>query len=133
MRGTNETDLCEREPERLSKERQEHVRDVRKPVVERMRSAAGGERAPAFFAYNRGVHIVVYIVAALFIVLTLGLLFAYIRERHPGTLLMAVAYGTSAGVALALVKWWPLLAGFIIAWAVKIMGLDPPPRNDPET
>ena len=75
------------------------------------------------------VDIVVYIVAALFIVLAVGLIFAYIRERQPGTLLMGLAYGTSAGVALALMKWWPLLAGFLIAWVVKLMGLDPGPRN----
>lgn len=79
------------------------------------------------------MHIVVYIVAALFIALAVGLLFSYYRQRHPGTLLMGLVYGTSAGVALALMKWWPLLAGFILAWAIKIMGLEPGPRNGPES
>jgi hypothetical protein len=78
------------------------------------------------------VDIVIYIVAALFILLAVGLLFAYLRERQPGTLLMGVTYGTSAGVALALMKWWPLVVGFVLAWVVKLMGLDPPPRNDPQ-
>ena len=48
------------------------------------------------------MHILVYIVSTLFILLAAGLLFAYIRERQPGTLLMAVAYGTSAYAAIAL-------------------------------
>jgi hypothetical protein len=78
------------------------------------------------------VNIVIYIVAALFIVLTVGLLLAYIRERQSGTLLMAVAYGTSAGVALTLMTWWPLVAGFTLAWVFKLMGLDPPPRDSAE-
>ena len=75
------------------------------------------------------MHIVVYIFAALFILLAVGLAFAYYRERQPGTLLMAVAYGASAGAALALMTWWPLIAGFAIVWALKLMGLDPGPRD----
>ena len=78
-----------------------------------------------------GVHIVVYIVGSIFLVLALGLTFAYIRERQPGTLLMAAAYGASALAAMVLVEWWPLVAGFIVAWAFKIMGLDP--GRDSET
>jgi uncharacterized membrane protein (UPF0136 family) len=79
------------------------------------------------------VSIVIYIVAALFAVLTIGLLFAYYRERQAGTLLMGVIYGTSAGVAVTLMAWWPLVVGFILAWVIKIMGLDPPPPGEPRS
>jgi hypothetical protein len=79
------------------------------------------------------VHVVVYIFAGLFILLALGLLFAYYRGRHPGTLLMAAAYGAAAAGALAYMSWWPLVLGFAIVWLFKLMGLEPgsgrsPPR-----
>jgi hypothetical protein len=77
------------------------------------------------------VHIVVYIFAGLFILLTLGLLVAYYRERQSGVLLMAVAYGASAGAALALMQWWPLIAGFVLAWLLRLMGLDPEAQRQP--
>lgn len=83
------------------------------------------------FTYNGGVHIVVYIFAALFILLALGLAFAYYRGRHLGVLLMAVTYGASAGVAIALMHWWPFIAGFLIAWALRFMGLDPQAEREP--
>jgi hypothetical protein len=76
--------------------------------------------------------IVIYIIAALFVVLVVGLLFAYQRERQPGTLLMAVIYGTSAGMAIALTSWVPLVAGFVLAWVIKLIGLEPPTRNGPQ-
>jgi hypothetical protein len=67
----------------------------------------------------------VYVFATLFILLALGLVFTYARKRHPGLLLMATAYGAAAGAAIALVEGWPLLAGFAVAWAVRLVGLDP--------
>ena len=79
------------------------------------------------------VSIVIYIVAALFIVLAVGLVFAYVRERQPGTLLMAVIYATAAGMAVALAAWVPLVAGFVLAWVIKLMGLEPPPRDGPQS
>jgi hypothetical protein len=75
------------------------------------------------------VHILVYIVSTLFILLAAGLLFAYIRERQPGTLLMAVAYCTSAYAALALMTWWPLVVGFVAAWVFRLIGLEPGSRD----
>jgi hypothetical protein len=78
------------------------------------------------------VHVVVYIFAAVFIALAFGLVFAYYRERHMGTLLMAMAYGGAAGAAIARVEWWPLVAGFVIAWLIRVAGLDPgAPREPP--
>jgi len=46
---------------------------------------------------------------------------------------MAVAYGASAGAALALMAWWPLVAGFIIAWALRLSGLEPSSRDKPSS
>jgi hypothetical protein len=77
------------------------------------------------------VHIVVYIFAGLFILLTLGLLFAYYRGRHPGTLLMATAYGASAAAALVYTSWWPLILGFALVWLFKLMGFEPSSNSTP--
>lgn len=77
------------------------------------------------------MHIVVYIFAALYILLALGLGFAYYRHRHPGTFFMALGYGGSAGIALYLMDWWPLIAGFLIAWLLRFMGLDPQVERQP--
>jgi hypothetical protein len=77
------------------------------------------------------VHIVVYIVAALYLVLAAGLAFAYYRERHTGTLFMAMAYAGAAGAALARMEWWPLVAGFVIAWLIRFVGLDPGAPREP--
>ena len=71
------------------------------------------------------MHILVYILSGAFLLLAAGLVFAYFRGRQLGTLLMAVAYGASAGAALSFMEWWPLLAGFVIAWLVRFAGLDP--------
>lgn len=72
----------------------------------------------------------VYIVSGLFILLTLALLFAYSRTRHSGLLLISITYGASAGLALVLVHWWPLAAGFVLAWALRLLGFDPDPNAE---
>jgi hypothetical protein len=46
---------------------------------------------------------------------------------------MAVAYGTSAYAALGLMAWWPLAAGFIIAWVFRLIGLEPGSRDRPRS
>ena len=38
---------------------------------------------------------------------------------------MGAEYAASAGAAIALTEGWPLLAGFAVAWGVRLMGLDP--------
>ena len=68
---------------------------------------------------------IIYIFSASFICMALALMFAYRRTRHYGLFLMAVAYAASAGLAIVLIHWWPLIAGFIIVWAMRLMGLDP--------
>ncbi|MBI3069454.1 MAG: hypothetical protein HY323_02905 [Betaproteobacteria bacterium] len=74
---------------------------------------------------------VVYIFGALFFFLSFVLLFAYYRTRHAGMLLMAVAYGASAGLAIVIMHWWPLLAGFALVWILRLLGLDPGLPREP--
>ena len=71
------------------------------------------------------LNIIIYVFAALFIALALGLLFAYYRTRHPGTLLMGITYLASAGAALGYMQWWPLVMGLVLTWVVRLMGLEP--------
>jgi hypothetical protein len=71
------------------------------------------------------IHIVIYIFSGLYALLAVGLLFAYYRTRHPGTFVMAVIYLASAGSAVAYMHWWPLVAGLVLTWAVRLMGLEP--------
>ena len=74
--------------------------------------------------------LVIYIVSGLFIVLTLALLFAYYRTRQPGLVLIGSTYGSAAVLALMFMEWWPLVAGFALAWVLRLMGLDPGPGRD---
>ena len=76
------------------------------------------------------MNLVIYIVSGLFIVLSLALLFAYYRTRNGGLLLMSLTYGASAGLALTLMHWWPLAAGFVLAWVLRLLGLDPGPNTE---
>ncbi|MFN7087106.1 MAG: hypothetical protein ACK4N4_10850 [Burkholderiales bacterium] len=71
------------------------------------------------------MNIVIYVFSGLFLILTAGLLFAAWHTQHGGLLLMAIVYGVAAGLALALMQWWPLAAGLALAWAMKMLGLAP--------
>ncbi len=71
------------------------------------------------------MNIVIYIFSAFFIFMALTVTFAFYRTRHFGLFLIALAYGVSAGAALTLMHWWPLAAGFALAWAIKLLGLEP--------
>jgi hypothetical protein len=68
----------------------------------------------------------IYVIAALFIVLCIALIFGYRRTQHAGLLLMSIAYGSSALLALWKVHWWPLAAGFALVWAMRLLGMEPP-------
>ena len=68
---------------------------------------------------------VIYAFSAIFVLLALALLFTWWRMRHPGALLLAITYATAAALALMFEAWWPLVIGFLSAWALRLMGLDP--------
>jgi len=72
--------------------------------------------------------IAVYAISALFILLAAALLFAYYRSRHLGLLLIAITYAAAAALALMIKDWWPLALGFVSAWVLRLMGLDPTVR-----
>jgi hypothetical protein len=61
----------------------------------------------------------------LFIVLSCAMLYAFYRGRDFGLFIMGVTYGASGVLALALLHWWPLVAGFVLVWMLKLLGLEP--------
>ena len=69
--------------------------------------------------------ILLYFVASVFIVLGFMMLFAYRRSRRRDLVLMSFVY-TASGIAAAYsLKWWILVAGFIVVWLLKLAGYDP--------
>jgi hypothetical protein len=71
------------------------------------------------------MNVIIYIFSASFILMALALMFTYHRTQHYGVFLMGLTYAAAAGLALVLMHWWPLVAGFILAWALRLLGLDP--------
>ncbi len=76
------------------------------------------------------MEIVIYIFVALFLVLAVVLVFAYKRTGHHGLLLMGFSYGATAALAIVLGHWWPLAAGFVLVWLLRLLGLEPEMRDD---
>jgi hypothetical protein len=77
---------------------------------------------------------ITYVLAGLSIVLSCAMLYAYYRGRDFGLFIMGVTYGTSGLLAIALPHWWPLVAGFVLVWLLKLLGLEPahdPKDSDP--
>ena len=77
----------------------------------------------------------IYGFAGLFIVLSCAMLYAYYRGRDFGLFIIGVTYGASGVLALALPHWWPLVAGFVLVWLLKLLGLEPSaePPGESET
>ncbi|MFO0442068.1 MAG: hypothetical protein ACK5ZW_15860 [Betaproteobacteria bacterium] len=69
--------------------------------------------------------LVIYVCSGLFFLRALALVFTWWRGRHPGALLLALTYSCAAGTALVMQHWWPLVIGFLSAWALRLMGMDP--------
>ena len=75
--------------------------------------------------------ILLYFLASVFIVIGFLMLFAYRRTRRFELVLLSFVYtgsGLAAGYSL---QWWPLVAGFVVAWLLKFAGYDPdkPPKG----
>lgn len=68
---------------------------------------------------------VIYIFSGLFLLLAGALAFTWWRGRHSGALLLSGTYLFAAALALMLHEWWPLVIGFLSAWALRLMGMDP--------
>ena len=71
------------------------------------------------------MEIIIYFFAASFVFMALALMITYKRTRHYGVFLMGLTYGASAVVAIVLTHWWPLVAGFVLVWLLRLAGLDP--------
>jgi hypothetical protein len=69
--------------------------------------------------------IITYVFSFLFALLAVALLFTWWRQRHTGALLLAATYAMAAALAPMFEAWWPLVIGFLSAWALRLMGLDP--------
>jgi len=67
---------------------------------------------------------VIYVFAALFIALGAAMLYIFHRERHFGMFLMGVTYATTGLMAFGVSHWWPLVAGFVLVWMLKMLGLE---------
>lgn len=68
---------------------------------------------------------VVYFFAGGFLLIAGIMYFAYFRSRHFGLLLMATTYAVSGLLAFSLPHWWPLVFGFVLVWALRLLGLEP--------
>lgn len=77
------------------------------------------------------MNLIIYVFSASFILMACALFFTYHRTRHYGVLLMGLVYGAAAAIALVQMHWLPLVAGFVLVWVLKLMGLDPGPRVTP--
>ena len=68
---------------------------------------------------------VIYAFAAVFLLLCVTMIYVYFRERHVGMFLMGVTYGTAGLLAITQSHWWPLVVGFVLAWLLRMLGLEP--------
>jgi hypothetical protein len=68
---------------------------------------------------------VTYTVAGLFIALAFTMLYVFYRSSHFGLFVLGLTYGSSGLLAILLGHWWPLAGGFVLAWLLKWLGLEP--------
>ena len=76
------------------------------------------------------MQIIIYLFAAAFAFMALALMFTYRRTHDYGVFVLGVAYGVSAALAVALMHWWPLVAGFALVWILRLLGVDPDVRKE---
>ena len=68
---------------------------------------------------------VIYVVAGIFITLSLGMFYVFYRSSHFGMLVLGITYGASGLLAIVVAHWWPLIAGIVLAWMLRFLGLEP--------
>ena len=68
---------------------------------------------------------VTYAIAGVFIALSFAMLYVFYRSAHTGLFILGLTYGSSGLIAILLGEWWPLVAGFTLAWVLKLLGLEP--------
>lgn len=72
---------------------------------------------------------VIILAAMVSILLALGGIETYRRSKQIGLLLSSISSIAFAILALVLVHWWPLVAGFTLNWVLRLLGLDPAHRR----
>ena len=75
------------------------------------------------------MEIIIYFFAASFVFMAVALMLTYKRTGHYGVFLLGLTYGAAAALALVLTHWWPLVAGFVLVWVLRLLGLDPDVRR----
>ncbi len=78
------------------------------------------------------MNLIIYVFSASFVLMALALLFTYQRTKQYGLFVMALTYGAAAALALVLMHWWPLVAGFAVVWILKLLGFEPRNSADPK-
>jgi hypothetical protein len=81
---------------------------------------------------------VIYAFAGIFVALGGAMFYVFYRERHFGMFLMGLTYTISGLMGFAVAHWWPLIAGFVLVWMLRMLGLEmgpnevggPPPKGD---
>jgi hypothetical protein len=68
--------------------------------------------------------ILLYFFASVFIVLGFMMLFVFRRTRRWELVLLSFVYSGSGLAAGYSLQWWPLIAGFVVAWLLKFAGYD---------
>jgi asparagine N-glycosylation enzyme membrane subunit Stt3 len=82
---------------------------------------------------SNAMQILIYLFAASFVFMAVALMITYKRTRHYGVFLLGLTYAASAVLAVVLMHWWPLVAGFALVWVLRFLGLDPDvKKNDNE-
>lgn len=73
--------------------------------------------------------ILLYVVACTFGLMGLGLLSGFAASKHVGLLLAGLVFLGAAVVSILLMSWWPFPIAFILAWILRLLGLDPGARG----
>ena len=73
--------------------------------------------------------VVIYILAAISILLAIGGLAAYAQTKHIGMLLSSIVSIVFSILAIVLIHWWPLVVGFGLNWGLRLLGFDPGSRR----
>ena len=76
------------------------------------------------------MEIIIYVFAASFCFMAVALMITYRRTKHYGVFLLGITYAVAAVLAVVLTHWWPLVAGFVLVWLLRLLGLDPDVRKD---
>jgi hypothetical protein len=67
---------------------------------------------------------IIFILAGISIILAIGGISAYSQTKQIGLLLSSIVSIAFSILAITLVQFWPLIAGFIINWLLRLAGLD---------